>query len=124
MPHFRPYRLLVWFLSLLGLLTACETDSQPDNLIDTSKMASILTDVHLAESRVSRLGMGSVDSSNLVYKRLESRILRKHGVDTSTYETSYVYYSSHPREMEIIYKQVVAKLESDLDSTRKTPQKK
>lgn len=116
--------MLVGFLLLGGLLTACEIDDRPDNLIETDKMADILTDVHLAETRVTRLGIASTDSANLVYKRLESRILRKHDVDTSAYKTSYVYYSSHPREMEIIYKQVVKKLETTLNATRKKPAKK
>ena len=118
-----PHRVLAWLLLTGGLLIACETDDRPDKLIDTDKMVSVLTDVHLAETRVSRLGIASTDSANLVYKRLESQILRKHGVDTLVYEKSYVYYSSHPREMEVIYKQVVANLETELDSTRNKPVK-
>ena len=123
MHYFRLSRVLVWLPLLVGGLTACGTDDRPGNLVDTNKMANILADVHLAETRVSRLGIASVDSSNLVYKRLESRILRKHGVDPLVYEKSYVYYSSHPREMEIIYKQVVAKMEAELNTTRKKPKK-
>lgn len=124
MHHFRLYFVLVWLLLTGGLLIGCEArNDQPENLISTDRMAAILTDVHLAETRVSRLGIASVDSSNLVYKRLESRILRKHGVDTTAYEKSYVYYSSHPREMETIYKQVVAKLEAQFDTARKKPAK-
>ncbi len=124
MHHFPIYRALTWFLLAGALLTACGTGGdQPKNLVDIDKMAKILTDVHLAENRVSRLGIASVDSSNLVYKRLESRILRKHGVDTTDYEKSYVYYSSHPREMETIYKQIVAKLEARVDTSRKKPAK-
>ena len=124
MPHFLSYRVLVWCLLVGGLLTSCGlSDDKPKNLVDTDTMAKILADVHVAETRVSRLGIASVDSSNLVYKQLQSRILRKHGVDTSTYEKSYVYYSSHPREMEAIYKEIVAKLEAELDTARKKPAK-
>lgn len=124
--HFLPmhlYRTLICLVLMIGLLTGCQTDNRPDNLVDTDKMANILTDVHLAEARVSRLGVASIDSSNLMYKRFESRILRKHGVDTMDYEKSYVYYSSHPREMEVIYKQIVEKLEKELATSRKKPAK-
>lgn len=124
MTTFRFSAPLYWLLLLGGLLTSCQTtDDKPDNLVDPDKMARILTDVHLAEGRVSRLGVPSVDSANLVYKRLEKQILRRHRVDTLTYEKSYVYYSSHPREMEAIYKQVVAKLQQD-DSTIRNRTKK
>jgi len=120
MTTFRFPAPLYWLLLFGGLLTGCQTtDDKPDNLVDTDKMARILTDVHLAENRVSRLGIPSTDSANLVYKRLEKQILRRHSVDTSAYEKSYVYYSSHPREMEIIYKQIVAKLQQDDSTIRK-----
>jgi len=117
------YRTLIWFVLMIRLLTGCQTDNRPDNLVDTDKMANILTDVHLAEARVSRLGVASIDSSNLMYKRLESHILRKYSVDTSAYEKSYIYYSSHPREMEVIYKRIVEKLEKELATSRKKPAK-
>ncbi len=85
-------------LCVVGLLTACTDldEKQPDNLIPESKMAAVLTDIHLAEARVSRLGLGSLDSSTLVYKRLEKQIFQKHKVDTSAYSKSYQYYSASP----------------------------
>ncbi len=123
MHHFSLYRVRVWLLLLSGLLTACGTmtTDKPKDLIDTDRMVKILTDVHVAESRVSRLGIGSVDSSNLVYRRLEGQILRKYSVDTSAYEKSYIYYSSHPREMEVIYKQIVKNLQDDITTRKKSP---
>lgn len=100
---------------------ACQDpgDERPDKLIPADKMADILTEVHLAESRVSRLGLRSVDSSNVVYKHLEKGIYQKFGVDTAAYNRSYIYYSSHPREMEAVYKRVVENLQKKRDV--KTP---
>ena len=109
---------LLWGLLLAGnLLTAC-TDPQnrkPDDLIDEDKMAAILTEVHMAEAQVSRLGLSTVDSSNMAYKHEEARIFRKFGVDTATYRTSYIFYSSHPQDMESIYREVVANLQKKID---------
>lgn len=107
---------------LTGLVMACGPtgDERPDKLIPADKMADILTEVHLAESRVSRLGLASVDSSNLVYKHLERGIYKKFGVDTSAYSNSYIYYASHPREMEGVYKRVVENLKKKTEAKKPT----
>ena len=120
----RQKRFLYYLMSgLLGgwLLVACAApeDKQPDNLISEAQMTAILTDIHLAESQVSRMGLGSSDSSNMVYKRLEKQIFQKFKVDTSAYTKSYVFYSSHPRRMEEIYKQVVENLKKKTDQQQK-----
>lgn len=112
----------LWNLLLSGwLILSCTApeDAQPDNLISEARMATILTEIHLAEARVSRIGLGSSDSSNIVYKRLERQIFRKFQVDTSAYTKSYVYYSSHPRQMEIIYKQITENLKKKTDDQQK-----
>ncbi len=111
--HRKQYNRHLWSLILGGWLVAACTapdDKRPENLIPDDKMADILTEVHLAESQVSRLSLRAVDSSNIAYKHLESRIFKKFGVDTATYRKSYIFYSSHPADMEIIYKRVTEKL--------------
>ena len=103
----------MWSLLLFGwFLTACTApeDERPDNLVSEDQMADILTEVHIAEARVSRMSLRSVDSSNLAYKRLETQIFKKAGIDTANYRKSYIFYSSHPADMESIYKQVTEKL--------------
>ena len=107
----RFFQYLSKLLLSLWLLAACTApdDAQPDNLIPEPRMAAILTQIHLAEARVSRIGLATSDSSNIVYKRLEKQIFRQLQVDTSAYTKSYIYYSSHPRQMERIYKQVSPK---------------
>ena len=120
----RQKRFLHYLMSgLLGgwLFVACTApeDKQPDNLISEAQMTAILTDIHLAESQVSRMALGSSDSSNIVYKRLEKQIFKKFKVDTSAYTKSYVFYSSHPRQMEEIYKQVVENLKKKTEEQQK-----
>lgn len=120
--HWKQFRTgLRKLLPGIGLLMACTApeDKQPDNLIPESRMATILTQIHLIESRVSRMGLGSSDSSNIVYKRLERQVFRELRVDTSAYTKSYVYYSSHPRRMETIYKQVTENLKKKSDEQQK-----
>ncbi|GAB3505557.1 hypothetical protein GCM10027341_37380 [Spirosoma knui] len=117
------YYPLLWSLLLSGcLLAACSApaDDRPDNLVPPDRMADILTEVHIAEARVSRLGLRSVDSSNIVYKHLENQIFQKFKVDTAAYRKSYIYYSSHPSDMEVIYKQVTGKLQKKMNAGKRT----
>lgn len=113
---------------LLGgwLATACTnpTDRKPDGLIDEGKMASILTEVHIAEARVGRLSLTSIDSSQMAYKHLETKIFKKFGVDTSAYRKSYIFYSSHPADMEVIYKQVTDNLQKKINAENAKRSKK
>ncbi|WP_080058850.1 DUF4296 domain-containing protein [Spirosoma aerolatum] len=113
-----------WSLLVSGwLVIACTApeDERPENLVPTDQMADILTEVHLAEARVSRMALTSIDSSNIVYKRLENQIIKKYQLDTAAYRKSYIFYSSHPREMETIYQQVTKNLQNIISG--KTPKK-
>ncbi len=101
---------------LWGVMACSAPDTdRPDNLIPADRMAAILTEVHMAESRISRLNLASTDSANLAYKHVEKKIFARFKVDTAAYTKSYIYYSSHPREMEIIYKQVTENLKKKVD---------
>jgi hypothetical protein len=108
-------------LGVVLLLQACraEPDQGPKDLIPQDKMARILTEIHLAEARISKMGISSMDSSNLLYKELEGRLFKKYKVDTAVYQRSYTYYSMDPNKMADIYKRVTEELER-----RKTPAKK
>lgn len=121
MPRNRFLPRLNTLLVSLWLLMACATpeDAQPDTLISEARMATILTQIHLAEARVSRIGLATTDSSNVVYKRLEKEVFQKFQVDTSAYTKSYIYYSSHPRQMERIYKQITENLKQQIDRQQK-----
>jgi hypothetical protein len=74
-------------------------------------MAHILTEVHLAEARVTKMNRVSQDSNTLIYKHLEKQIFRKYKVDTAAYSKSYTYYSSDPDQLAEIYKKVTEELE-------------
>ena len=117
------FRFLLGLLLGGWLLAACTApeDQRPNNLIAEDRMADILTEIHIAEARVSRLGLGSADSSNVAYKHLEKQIFRKFQVDTTAYRESYIFYSSHPHEMEAIYQRIVEKLQKTIKTTKPKP---
>lgn len=122
--HRNLFQRYLWSLLLIGwLVSACTApeNKPPDNLLSEDKMADILTEVHLAEARISRVNLRSVDSSQIAYKHLEDKIFKKFGVDTATYRKSYIFYSSHPANMEAIYKQVTEKLQKKISAKTKKP---
>ncbi|WP_207504326.1 DUF4296 domain-containing protein [Telluribacter humicola] len=98
---------------LLLMLMACDSEEQPPkDIIAEDKMAAILADIHLAESRVSRLQLQSLDSSAMVFNQLQKQIWKKHKVDTLRYKESYAFYTTHPQYMTRIYEKVVKNIEA------------
>lgn len=84
-------------------------------------MAAILTDIHIAESRVTRLQLKSSDSSLMVFDQLKKEIWKKHKVDTLVYRNSYDYYMIHPKQMSQIYEEVNKKIETQEKSNNIKP---
>ncbi len=100
------------FILLFLLLSGCsEEEKPPQDTLSEEKMAAILTDIHVAESRVNRLNLRSLDSSLMIFNHLKADIWKKHKVDTLTYSKSYSYYMSHPQLMTRIYEKVNKKIE-------------
>ena len=97
--------IIVWIFS-------CSSDEKPpQDILGQEKMASILTDIHIAEARVGRLQLRSSDSSLMVYNELKEDIWKKQKVDTLVYKKSYDYYMTHPNQMSQIYEKVKKQIE-------------
>ncbi|GHB67827.1 DUF4296 domain-containing protein [Persicitalea jodogahamensis] len=105
----RPFLMLS--LILTGLLACNGEDSPPDDLIPQEKMAEILTEIHIAEARVTNMQLRSQDSSILLYEKMQKRIWEKNKVDTSVYRKSYSFYTTHPALLSEIYEQVEKNME-------------
>jgi len=93
-------------------LIACNNgDAPPEGIISEEKMALMLADVHIIESRVSKMGLLSLDSSTIVSEKLKADLFKQNKTDSSTYNKSYKFYSTHPEYLERIYKEVIVELE-------------
>ncbi|WP_229238516.1 DUF4296 domain-containing protein [Dyadobacter sp. Leaf189] len=106
-----PMRFASFILFVLMLCGCSEEEKPPQNTLSEEKMAAILTDIHVAESRVNRLNLRSLDSSLMIFNHLKADIWKRHKVDTLTYSKSYTYYMSHPQLMTRIYEKVNKKIE-------------
>lgn len=98
-------------LCIVGLWACDGDDRPPSDLIPQDKMAEILTEIHVAEARVTNMQLRSQDSSVFVFDKLQNRIWKKNKVDTSLYRKSYTYYTSHPTLLTEIYDRVEKNLE-------------
>lgn len=106
-------RTLIYFSLFAFMLLGCQDEPEiPAGTVSEAKMAQILTDIHITEARVGRLGMTSLDSSTIVTEHLKLQIFKKYGVDSSTYNKSYQFYSTNPVFLERIYNTVVRDLET------------
>jgi hypothetical protein len=106
-------RLLLSFLILSTFFAGCQSESDiPVGTIPEPKMAQILTDMHLLEALIGRLGLTSLDSSSVVTEHLKLKIFKKYNTDSITYNRSYQFYSTNPAFLERIYEDVVKKLET------------
>jgi hypothetical protein len=102
----------ILFLVLLLQLSGCTKEEKPPkNTMSEEQMAAILTDIHLAEARVNRLQLRSLDSSLMIFQKLKEDIWKKYKVDTLAYRESYAYYMTHPQFMTRIYEKVNKKIE-------------
>jgi len=72
-------------------------------------MTGILFDLHVAEARIERLGV-IMDTGTVYYKNLQRKILKKHGVNATSFYTSYDYYLKNVSELDKIYEKVIDSL--------------
>ena len=101
-----------WRIILLIVgLAACSSDNKPQNLIDESTMANIMTDIHIIEAEINNLHLQHQDSSVYVYQKLKVRMLKKYNTDTAVFNASFKYYILNPDKMKPIYVEVKKKLE-------------
>ncbi len=105
---------------MLIFLSCNENSKPPKDILGREKMAEILVDIHIAESRVSKMNLRSMDSSVVVFNKLQQDIWAKYEVDSSLYNKSYAYYASNPEAMSGLYEIVTQKLEEP-DTTATNP---
>ncbi len=105
--------IYIHFCFLFFLITACMQDryahDTPETLLSKEKMADILIDVHLVESDLKSF---SKEVALGQFVRTEKEILKKHNIDSLTFQQNYQYYAERLPEFEQIYKLVVDSLQT------------
>jgi hypothetical protein len=103
----KKFRFKEWFFVLVYAcyLVSCTSD-KPKSILSESEMIKIISEIHLAESKVANAYM-SVDSSRMFYTALEKEIFDKHKITTQDFKTNYDFYLNNPILMDKIYAAVV-----------------
>ena len=99
--------VLLSFILLFGLAQCSE--KKPEKVLSEAEMVAILTDIYLAEEKVSRLAI-RYDSMKVVFPYFEERIYAKYGVSDSLLTHSFQYYLQHPDKLDGIYTAVIDSL--------------
>lgn len=106
-------------LGIILVIIACSDGSDaPKNVIDEQTMSKILADIHLTESKTSRLSFRVYDSTKVAYDELERRLMIKYKTDTTRYKVSYKFYMTNPERMVRIYDETL-KILKDMEAKRK-----
>ena len=106
------------FFSLLLLLYACGGNDIPNGVIKPYQMASLLTEVHMADGAMYNV-MQLPDS---LYKYGTDRYLKlfkSFHTDSVQFKKSMQYYCSNPELLVAIYDQVTTNLKQKSDSINK-----
>ncbi|RXK48228.1 DUF4296 domain-containing protein [Aquirufa rosea] len=96
-------RNLYFLLCLVCWACGESSTSQP---IEEDKLAEILVDIHIEESKVSNMHFGSIDSSILVYHHQEKLIFKKYGVDSLQFAQNFDRYVQEPKDFLRLYDKV------------------
>jgi hypothetical protein len=98
------YMVILLIISTLTWSCGESKEQAPPNLIDERKMTQLLIDVHTLESQINHIHVGSTDSSQVMYWAMLPELLKKHKVDTTTFNQSYRYYAKNIEQFKGMYK--------------------
>ena len=98
----------IFLTGILFLLSACE--SRPNGVLNESKMATVLTEMHKTDACLNEKGLtfGHYSDKSPYY----SYIFKKYHVTQVQFDSSLVWYSKNPRVFSNIYDKVLINLTS------------
>jgi hypothetical protein len=99
------------FFVLLSALAACREEAKkPDDILSRDEMVKVLTELYIAEQKVTTLALG-IDSSRKAFDLMQHKVFDRTGVPDSVFKRSINYYVEHPKELEQIYSVLVDSLQ-------------
>lgn len=98
-----------YLLVSLVILMACKP-SVPKEFIQPGDMEDILYDYHIGQAMAKENKDGNMDYMKSKYF---AAVLKKHGVTEAEFDSSLVYYYSHLKRLQLIYKNVNERLSDE-----------
>ena len=97
-------------LSILLLACAAPKTEIPPGILSEMEFASILKEVHLAESTFELNKNKGLEDAKNTFSNNYQLIYKKYDVSASTFNKSLDYYVKHPKILEEIYSAVLKQL--------------
>jgi len=104
----------ILFILLLPMLFSCYHENQatievPDHLLSEEEMIDVITDVQLADGAITYRRTRRIEQKNF-RKSAYEQIFSTYGINAKILNENLNYYNSNPKQMELIYEKVLAKL--------------
>ncbi len=97
-------------LLVLGFwVLSCSSNAEKD-ILSKEKLASVLSDIHMAEATINEKHIGSSDSALVLFQEFQKQIFKKHGVDSLQVNKSFEAYVKEPDEFLEMYELVSEEL--------------
>jgi len=102
--------IIITFLLLIQL--SCDnSEVKPGNIIPEDNMVLILIDVQILEATYNTRLIHEEDRNDRM-ERYYQEIFEKHQTSLDIFNESYTYYEKNPEILDLIYEQVLEKLEA------------
>lgn len=98
-----------FLLAALLIVSGCTMDEKPDGLLSQTEMVRAMTELYLAEQRVSTVGV-SRDSTAQMFRYISPKIFSKLGTTDTIFRVSFEYYMEKPVLMEEIFTALIDSL--------------
>ncbi|MCS7085270.1 MAG: DUF4296 domain-containing protein, partial [Bacteroidia bacterium] len=92
--------IAVILVLLAFLYSSC---NQNKRLIEHEKFASVMMDLHLAESEIALTSPGNPELQHAMALQKYCGILKRHGIEIQTFLTTYQFYCNSPHDMNLLY---------------------
>jgi hypothetical protein len=101
-------RNIIISIILVLFIAACNKDvyEKPKKLIKEKIMIDMMVDIHLAEATYFNQAYNDTAVKKFTSSDFYYSVLHKYNVSDSLFESSFVYYASHPKIFEKMYRQV------------------
>lgn len=111
-------KVLVIVFAVFMTLMGCEkTEHPPQNLIPADTLALLLADMHILETAQNTKVLTS-DSVPHSYEALYAAMFARYAISNERYDSTMVWLSNHPSDLEIIYDRVIEHLAQRESATR------
>ena len=104
--HFTALALLVSAL----LMSACNKNKVPEDIIKEKTMIELLTEMHTADAYFNNITGYECDTMIGEINYTYNQIFKKYGTNKEQFDKSLDYYSQNPKKFREMYEKVVLKL--------------